>query len=412
MLHFQTRLCLTRTSDLAVSGGRKAWRFILPLICALILALIECEGAAAKGEPSRVERIVLPDGGLSPQAAVDSRGHVHLIYVKGDPSHGDIVYERSDDEGKTFNPSIKVNRQPGSAMAIGTVRGPQLAIGKNCRVHVAWNGSASAEPKAPGNSTPMLYTRMSDSENTFEPQRNVISKYVGLDGGGSVAADGRGNVYVVWHAPRDGRGEASRWVWAARSSDDGKTFAPETPCNARPTGACGCCGAKAAAAPNGDLHLIYRTATNVINRDICLLVSRDPAGAFEQLSTDPWQLGKCAMSTSDIAESSDRTISAWETQGHIRFSILPTNAKDAPVESVPCRSDNQKHPSIAINGNGTFLIAWAENTGWAKGGSVAWQVFDLHGRTIEGESGRFDHLPAWSMPAAFARKDGTFVVIF
>ena len=35
----------------------------------------------------------------------------------------------------------------------------------------------------------MLYTRLNDTGDAFEPQRNVIQKRVGLDGGGSVAAD-------------------------------------------------------------------------------------------------------------------------------------------------------------------------------------------------------------------------------
>jgi hypothetical protein len=44
-----------------------------------------------------------------------------------------------------------VNSQPESAIAAGTIRGAQLAIGKAGRVHVAWNGSQNAEPVGPLN---------------------------------------------------------------------------------------------------------------------------------------------------------------------------------------------------------------------------------------------------------------------
>jgi hypothetical protein len=40
----------------------------------------------------------------------------------------------------------------------------------------------------------MLYTRLNDSGQAFEPQRNVLLFAEGLDGGGSVAANNLGNV--------------------------------------------------------------------------------------------------------------------------------------------------------------------------------------------------------------------------
>lgn len=56
----------------------------------------------------------------------------------------------------------------------------------------------------------MLYTRLNDAGDGFEPQRNVIQKRPGLDGGGSIAADAEGNVYVAWHAPNVNKGEVER----------------------------------------------------------------------------------------------------------------------------------------------------------------------------------------------------------
>jgi hypothetical protein len=54
---------------------------------------------------------------------------------------------------------LRVNSQQGSAIAAGAIRGAHLAVGRNGRVHVAWNGSStgptarSAQPgNAPGQS--------------------------------------------------------------------------------------------------------------------------------------------------------------------------------------------------------------------------------------------------------------------
>src|SRR5713101_3190096 len=92
---------------------------------------------------TRAEQVGLlrtPDSGIQPQAAVDSKGTVHLIYFKGDPKGGDIFYVRREPGEKEFSKPMAVNTQPHTAMALGTIRGAQLAVGKNGRVHVAWDG--------------------------------------------------------------------------------------------------------------------------------------------------------------------------------------------------------------------------------------------------------------------------------
>src|SRR5207244_1701344 len=101
------------------------------------------------------------------------------------------------------------------------------SVGKGGRVHVSWNGSKSAEPRGPDKGAPMLYARLNDDRTAFEPQRNVMQFSGGLDGGGSVAADQKGNVYVAWHGKGSTEGEAHRRVWMARSTDEGKSFARE-----------------------------------------------------------------------------------------------------------------------------------------------------------------------------------------
>jgi hypothetical protein len=72
---------------------------------------------------------------------------------------------------------------------------------------------------------PMLYARANAARTAFEPQRNLMSETTNLDGGGAIAADDRGRVYVAWHAnPFSGKGgEDERRVWIARSEDDGAT---------------------------------------------------------------------------------------------------------------------------------------------------------------------------------------------
>jgi hypothetical protein len=308
-----------------------------------------------------------------------------------------------------------VNTHAGSALAVGTIRGPHLAVTRDGAVHVAWMGSAKAQPKAPGKQAPMLYARMAARAEGFEPERNLVTKFAGLDGGGAVAADDAGNVYVAWHAPGTPRGaDTTRRVFVARSTDGGVTFAPEGPITDAGPGVCACCGMKLLAPPGGAVVGLFRTATNQIHRDATAFLFQ---GTFDRRwggTLDPAESATCMMSTFDALDipARHRFVAAWETAGRIRFGVYPYRSlQGVEPRDVPNASKGCKHPALALDVEQNLLIAWAEGTGWEKGGSVAWQVFDADLRPIQGVAGRAAGLPAWSRPAAYATPEG-FVVVY
>src|SRR6266436_5431558 len=157
--------------------------------------------AGSFGFAENVKLLRTPDDGIQPQAATDGKGAVHLIYFKGDPKAGDIFYVRHEPGQNEFSKPLPVNTQPHTAMAMGTIRGAQLAVGKNGRVHVAWDGmgegafnathpahshdpSGHSQPEhdahprpahdSPAARQPLFYTRLNDAATAFEPERNVI----------------------------------------------------------------------------------------------------------------------------------------------------------------------------------------------------------------------------------------------
>jgi hypothetical protein len=379
----------------------------------VVLALVGLfAGSVARAAEPMVKAIHRPDGGIHPQVQTDSRSRAHLIYFKGDPRHGDIYYVRCDDGGATFSKPIRVNSQPDSVVIIGTIRGPHIAIGTDDRPHIAWMGSDKAEPKAPGKQTPMLYARLNDAGDGFEPQRNVIANHPGLDGGGSVAADHAGNVYIAWHAPDKGEAEEDRQVWLARSRDDGRTFEPEHAIVPKKTGACGCCGLSITASGDGHLALVFRSATAMVNRDLHVLTSKDFGQTFAIAAVDPWRVGKCVMSTAALAQRGSDVLAAWETTEQIHFAAFNDWASSPQPRAVPGAAQNRKYPAIALNARGEYAIAWAEGAGWNKGGTVVWQVFDAHDQPIKGQAGRASGLEPWSLPAVFTAPDGSFRILY
>ena len=350
-----------------------------------------------------------PKHGIQPQAMVDRDGTVHLIYFQGESKAGDIFYVRQKPSGREFSEPTQVNRQPGTAVAIGTIRGAQLALGRNGRIHVAWNGGKASDRHA---GAPMFYTRLNDAGTAFEPERDLITFASGLDGGGSVAADGEGNIYVMWHAAKPGTDdEAGRAVFVARSSDGGKTFSRETLAVTKSTGACGCCGLRAFADSAGNVITLYRAATEMMNRDEILLVSRDHGATFEIANAHPWKLSSCPMSSASLSETKAGVLAAWETAGQVYFSRVAADTLKVSSPLSPPGTAARKHPVVVGNERGEVLLVWTEGTAWQRGGAVAWQLFDANGQPT-GEKGRMDGVPVWSFAAAVPRPDNSFMIFY
>lgn len=375
----------------------------------LLAALVLLSGQIANAD---VLVVKTPSKGIQPQAITDAKGTLHLIYFEGQPSAGNLVYLKREGGKKDFSTPIRVNSQDGSAIAVGTIRGGHLALGKNGRVHVAWNGSMKAQPKNALGGHPMMYTRLADDGMSFEAQRNLMTHTHVLDGGGTLAADSQGNVFVAWHAvgKDSAKGEDNRKVWIARSTDEGKTFEAESPAWNEKTGACGCCGMRGFADLKGNVYLLYRAASEKVNRGMFVLKSSDQGKSFAGQQLDNWKIDHCPMSSEAFAEGPRGVYAAWDSDGQIFFSLMQSPRKsNDPVMQAPGAGGNRKHPALAFNKHGDMILAWTEGTGWQRGGALAWQVYDKDFRPIE--SGRRPAaIPVWSLPAVIAEPDGRFII--
>jgi hypothetical protein len=250
---------------------------------------------------------------------------------------------------------------------------------------------------------------------SFEPQRNLMQTATGLDGGGSIAADQAGNVYVVWHSQdqkdeQPVEGEDHRRVWLARSTDDGRTFDRETLVSPPGTGACGCCGMGALVDDICNLYLLYRSARAIVHRDMYLLFSRDKGKTFEATNLHPWQIGACPMSTVSLAQAGERVLLSWETEKQIYFAPVDMRTKVVgnPMPA-PGEGTNRKHPAIAGNKLEQVLLAWTEGTGWKKGGSLAWQAFNDAGHPLSTNEVSAS-VPAWDLATVVPFKNDFLVI--
>jgi hypothetical protein len=391
-------------------------RILAILLFASVSLCLTASDFPKNRSPLKISVQRVPNGGLQPQLVTTDGHTLHLLYYAGDPAHGDLYYVHTSDAGHTWSAPLRVNTTPGAALALGTIRGGQLAVGRNGRAYVAWNGSSQAKPQGLLNpesgktGAPMLYSRLNDTHTAFEPERNLLTATFGLDGGGTIAADSTGHVFVAWHAKAAGAkaGEAGRQVWIATSADDGKTFLPEHPAANDPTGACGCCGMALFTDSHGVVRALYRSATQNVHRDIYLLTSPDQARSFTAQKLDTWNINACPMSSMAFAENAGKVEGAWETGGQVYFKNLADESPKPISATGPGTS--HKHPRLAIASNGETLLLWTQGTGWNRGGTAAWQVYDSTGKPI-GEKGTVSALPAWSFAATAATPEG-FLILY
>jgi hypothetical protein len=369
----------------------------------LILGL----GGVPPASLPRVEVVALPDGGIQPQAVVDAAGTIHIVYFAGPPGSGDLFYVTRGAGATAFSRPIRVNSEPGSAIATGSVRGGQIAVGRSGWIHVAWNASRPIERRGV-KVTPMWYARLDPAKRIFEPQRAIGTNTRHLDGGGSVAADARGAVYVSWHAAGSEDGETNRRVYVAVSRSDGAQFDPDT-IVADSGGVCGCCALRSLVDARGHLQLLYRAATDGIHRDAMWLSATGaaPAGAVK-LHT--WDLPACPMTTFSMANAGSRILAAWETAQQIYLAELDPVQKTFAAPAAVAGAAVRKHPSVAVNAAGDRLIAWTEGTAWARGGTLAWQLQDPTGKVLTAAANA-GPVPVWGLVAAIARRDGSFLVV-
>src|SRR5881296_763492 len=82
----------------------------------------------------RVRVVATPGNGAVPDAEVDQNGAVDVAYVSGQ----DAYYAHSGDNGDSFSTPLRINSEPGSVHPPNMYRGPDIAVGKDGRIHVIW----------------------------------------------------------------------------------------------------------------------------------------------------------------------------------------------------------------------------------------------------------------------------------
>ncbi len=382
-----------------------------------LLGMAVLSPAAWSAVDVRPERV--PEGGLQPDALVDAQGRVHLIYLSGDPKAADIhCVSRESGRGEWSRPQT-VNSEAGAAVALGSVRGARLAVGGSGILHVVWNGSSKVPATASG-SAPLLYSRSKPSGEGFEPQKALGGTTRHLDGGASVAADGKGTVWVVWHAalptaPAGGDDETHRAVFLSVSRDEGRSFDAPRRIDPPGMGVCACCALDAGIGPDGSGWVLVRGAAGKSQRGMQLLTAGAGALKFERRSLDSWDLNQCPLSTTRLGWAVGSPVAVWLSEGRIRLGQMGQTGRTNGGDRVRAVSEPGRKANhlvvVPLEGSGSLVVAWTEGTAWQRGGDLAWRTVGADA-SQDSPVQRLPGVPVWGSVAAWREADGHVTVLY
>jgi len=353
-----------------------------------------------------------PDNGVQPRLTVDADGGVHLLYFKkrlNTPAarEGNLYYRQYDGEAGRFGLPVKVSSSA-FAMQTFSIARASMAITDDGRIHVMWYYPRSAE---------FIYSRSNPERTAFEQQRSIVENYrEGIDAGGDVAAMGE-QVALVWGAG-DLAAEDERTMFARFSHDAGASFGEELMISNPDLGACACCSMAADYLDESNLLVAYRSAIDGIGRHMQLLtvsgtdneLSGASYGAMNELQQ--WELSACPLSTNDIVRAGDdQRWLVFETESKIVQMDLRNQEDIAPL-AEPFTQTRQKNPAIAIDAEGSRLVAWGEAISHARGGRLNIRVVDKNGEDTGYVLGEEFQITDYSFPAAAVLPDGNFLVLY
>jgi hypothetical protein len=290
-------------------------------------------------------------------AAVDNAGRLWVAYAHPAGSAGQVVLQRSDDSGGTWQTPVRVNAAVEPVAADGENR-PKLAFGPGGEIYVTWTSPTSAQFTGD-----IRFARSLDGGKTFSAptvvhrDRQLITHRFE-----SLLVDPQGRLWVAWVDKRDLKvaEEAKRAyrgaaIYYAHSDDRGATWSGDTKLA---DSSCECCRVALAADGQGRVAALWRHVFEPNERDHAFAFLGAPQAAVERATVDRWRVDACPHQGPSLAFGPDGTRHAvWfnqvDGQGRAFYGQLgrqaPSNVRTLPTGAT--------HADLAVVGR-TIAVAW------------------------------------------------------
>jgi len=290
-------------------------------------------------------------------AAIDPAGHLWVAYAQPAGSAGQVVLQRSDDGGATWQSPVRVNASVEPVAADGENR-PKLAFGTAGELYVTWTSPTS--DKFTGD---IRFSRSLDGGKTWSTPVNVHhDRQLITHRFESLLVDSKGSLWVAWVDKRDlkvaeqaGRAYRGAAIYYSRSDDRGTTWSDDTKLA---DSSCECCRIALASDSQGRVAALWRHVFEPNERDHAFAFLGAAQPTIERATVDRWRVDACPHHGPSLAFGADGTRHAvWfnqvDGQGRAFYGQLtkngPTNVRTLPAGAT--------HADVAVAGT-TLAVVW------------------------------------------------------
>jgi hypothetical protein len=315
----------------------------VPLLIVLGLVLF---GRAAMADWTPIQRLTWNSGSSAPPAiAVDSSGHLHLVWCDGTPGNDEIYYMKSTDGGSTWMTSQRLTWNSGRSGY------PAIAVDSFGHIHVVW------EDDTPGN-VEVYYRKSTDGGEAWTASERITWNS-GRSECPAVAADSSGDTLVVWHDNTPGNNE----VYCRKSTGGGlawmavKRLSWNSGYSTNPA---------VAIDSSGHLHIFWGDEKPG-NKELYYTKSTNGGAAWASNQRITWTSGWSGYPQIAV-DSSGHLHLVWydDTPGGIPdiYYKESTNGGSAWLTSqrITWNSGLSREPVIAVDATGNPHVAWYDNT--------------------------------------------------
>jgi hypothetical protein len=145
-----------------------------------------------------------------PAAAVDSAGHIHVVWQDSTTGNAEIYYKRSTNGGANWTANVRFTTNAGAS------KNPAIAIDPSGYLHVVW------QDDTPGNAD--IYYKRSTNGGASWSANSKLTSNSGASECPAIAVSSAGYLHVVWQDSTPGNAE----IYYKKSVNSGGTWSAST----------------------------------------------------------------------------------------------------------------------------------------------------------------------------------------
>jgi hypothetical protein len=288
----------------------------------------------------------------TPSIAIDDLGNIYMVwtdYINGDP---DIYYANSSDRGRTFSPSKRINDD-----GIGNIQlYPYITVDNVGNIYIAWQDGRN-------DLYDVYFTNSSNGGKTFSPNLLVDSAPMGESQEyPSLAVDDAGIIYIGW---MDDEGTGDWNIYLANSTDGGVSFSLGKKVN-DDISTTDQWISRIAAEGIGNVYVVWEDERTDIWGDVYFSKSTDGGDTFSpNKKVDDSPAGISIRNPEIALDDSKNIYITWTDNRSAGWNVIFTNSSDGGLNFSPNKIINDDGPGIFHNGphiaafgNGQINIVW------------------------------------------------------